>query len=566
MVLIVAPPRCWLPREFAAGERLWGMTAQLYLLRSQRDWGIGDFGDLRHLVEIMKPLGADVIGLNPLHALFPDQPEHASPYAPASRLLLNVLNIDVAGLARELNNEKVLERIASPEFQARLDACRASDTLRYAEVAGLKLPVLRELFAAVRAEPRSAAVAPVHRFEREMSPAARRHCVFLALREHFVAQQPAFADWHRWPVEFQDPDSDAVGRFLADHPDEVAWQIWLQQVADEQLGAAAHAAAPMAIGLYRDLAVGADPAGAETWANRGAVVAGAHVGAPPDIYNPQGQDWGLPPFNPRALRAEAYLSFIDLLRANMRHARGLRIDHVMALLHLYWIPAGMPPEAGAYVDYPLEDLLGVLALESHRHQCMVVGEDLGTVPQGFREEMTAANVLSYRVLFFERDDRGLIAPEHYPELALAVFSSHDLPTLRGWWEGADLDLKQSLGLYPTSADARTAVDERTRDRQELRAALQRESLAREELAEAPHDVEALFIAAHAYLARTRAAIATVQIDDVTDEVMPVNVPTTSTEYPNWRRRLSQTLEEIAGGPRLAAVAALFNAERARRAP
>jgi len=561
MVLIVAPPRCWLPRKLESGERLWGLTAQLFLLRSTRDWGIGDFGDLRQLVEILKPLGADVVGVNPLHALFPDQPEHASPYSPASRLLLNVLNIDVAHLAGELNDEAVLERIAAPDFHAKLSRCRESPTVRYAEVASLKLSVLRALFEGVSAAPGSPAAAALQRFDREASEAIKRHCVFLALREHFLAEQPELADWHRWPEEFQDPDSEAVRGFLAEHADEVAFQVWLQQVADAQLGAAATAAAPMAIGLYRDLAVGADPAGAETWANQRAVVAGAHVGAPPDIYNPPGQNWGLPPFNPRALREEGYRSFVDLLRANMRHARGLRIDHVMALLHLYWIPTGMPPKDGAYVDYPLEDLLGVLALESHRHECIVVGEDLGTVPDGFRERMTAANVLSYRVLFFERDAAGLVAPDHYPELALAVFSSHDLPTLRAWWEGADLELKNALGLYPTPADASTAARERRRDRQQLLEALQREGLADATLVVDALDVDALFIAVHAFLARSRAAIATVQIDDLTDERTPVNVPTTSDEYPNWRRRLSQTLDEIAAGARLAAAAQVFNVDR-----
>jgi len=556
MLLIVAPPRCWLPPKVESGERLWGLTTQLYLLRSTRDWGIGDFDDLRQLVEILKPLGADVIGVNPLHALFTDQPEHASPYSPASRLLLNVLNIDVAQVARQLNDEPVLKRIASPEFQSKLRRCRESPTVRYAEVASLKLPVLRALFEGVSAAPGSVAAAALQQFDREASVAFKRHCVFLALREYFVAEQRELSDWHRWPEEFQDPDSDAVRRFVAEHSDEVAFQIWMQQVADSQLGAAATAAAPMAIGLYRDLAVGADPAGAETWANQRAVVAGAHVGAPPDIYNPPGQDWGLPPFNPRALRDEGYRSFVDLLRANMRHARGLRIDHVMALLHLYWIPVGMSPKDGAYVDYPLEDLLGVLALESHRHQCLVVGEDLGTVPDGFRERMAAANVLSYRVLFFERDDHGLVAPDDYPELALAVFSSHDLPTLRAWWEGTDLDLKDELGLYPTPAQARTAASERTRDRQALLDALQDAGLA-----DATLDVDALFIAAHAFLARSRAALATVQIDDLTGETTPVNVPTTSDDYPNWRRRLSQTLEQIAAGPRLAAIAQLFKAER-----
>lgn len=559
MTLIVAPAKCWLPRPLECGAHLWGLTAQLYLLRSQHDWGIGDFSDLRRLVGIVKPLGADVIGLNPLHALFVDDPEQASPYSPASRLLLNVLNIDVTGLARRLKDPAALRRIGEPRFQRRLAACRESATVRYAEAAALKLEVLRLLFAGVRRKPRSAAAAALREYERAAGDAVMRHCVFMALREHFVAQRAEWADWRHWPAEFRDPQSAAVADFVARHGERVAFHVWLQQIADAQLKAAAAAAKSMTIGLYRDLAVGANGAGAETWANQHAVVSGVHVGAPPDIYNPPGQDWGLPPFNPRALRDEGYRSFIDLVRANMRHAGGLRIDHVMALLHLYWIPEGMAPKDGAYVDYPVDDLLGVLALESHRQQCIVVGEDLGTVPPGFRERMTAANVLSYRVLFFERDARGFLAPDQYPELALAVFSSHDLPTLRAWWQGADLELKSRLGLFPTPEDERTAVEERRRDVEQLREALQHEGLA-----DATLDVDAFFIAAHAYLARSPAAIATAQIDDITEEVAPVNVPTTSTEHPNWRRRLSQSLEEFADSPRLAALAATFTAERMNR--
>ena len=559
MALIIAPGKCWLPREIESGGRLWGLTVQLYLLRSQHDWGIGDFGDLKSLVEMLKARGADVIGLNPLHAMFIDDPEQASPYSPASRLLLNVLNIDVAQLARRLKNGAALRKIRGRDFQRRLGVCRDSATVRYGDAAALKLDVLRMLYAGVRAKPRSAAAAALREYERGLSGAVRRHCVFMALREHFVERRAAYSDWRRWPAEFRDPGSPAVEEFVARQADRVQFHVWLQQVADEQLGAAAAAAESMVIGLYRDLAVGAHGSGAETWADQRAVVSGAHVGAPPDIYNPPGQNWGLPPFDPRALRDEAYRGFIDLVRANMRHAGGLRIDHVMALEHLYWIPEGMAPKDGSYVDYPIEDLLGILALESHRHRCIVVGEDLGTVPEGFRERMTAANVLSYRVLFFERDEHGFVLPERYPELALAVFSSHDLPTLRAWWEGADIELKQKLGLYPAPDEHEKAVDERRRDREDLRVALQREGLA-----DATMDVEQFFIAAHAYLARSPAAIATAQIDDITDELAPVNVPTTSTEHPNWRRRMSLTLEELAGSRRLAALAGTFAKERATR--
>jgi 4-alpha-glucanotransferase len=559
MPLIVAPAKCWLPSKIAAGSRLWGVTAQLYLLRSRRDWGIGDFGDLRALIDIVKPHGADVIGVNPLHALFADDPEQASPYSPASRLLLNVLNIEVPPLARQLKSEKARRLMASNEFRRRLERCRDATHVSYGEVAALKSQVLRILFDASRSQRRSPAWRAYKKFERASSHAIKRACLFLALRGYFAAQAPELADWRHWPHEYRDPESQAVKAFAAEHADLVSFQVWLQHVADMQLGAAVEAAAPMAIGLYRDLAVGADPAGAETWANQHAVVAAAQVGAPPDIYNPPGQDWGLPPFNPQALREEGYRAFIDLVRANMRHAGGLRIDHVMALMQLYWVPRGMTPKDGTYVEYPIDDLVGILALESHRHECIVVGEDLGTVPAGFRERMTAANILSYRVLFFERDEQGFLAADRYPELALAVVSSHDLPTLRAWWQGSDLDLKEKLGLFPTPEDQRNARQQRVRDKAQLQQALRREGLADGAL-----DADSLFAAAHAFLARTACALSTVQIDDITDETDPVNVPTTSDEHRNWRRRLSLTLEQIAKSPRLSQVSKALRAERRSR--
>ena len=308
----------------------------------------------------------------------------------------------------------------------------------------------------------------------------RRNCLFLALREHFAGRDPDQADWHAWPEPYRDPASPAVRRFADENRERLEFFAWLQWIADDQLGAAAAAARErgMAVGLYRDLAVGADRAGAETWVNEAAVVSGAQVGAPPDIFNPAGQDWGLPPFHPRALREEAYRSFVELVRANMRHAGGLRIDHVMGLQHLYWVPQGRKPPEGAYVRYPLDDLVGILALESHRHRCLVVGEDLGTVPEGFRERMAEANILSYRVLFFEQDiETGAFdPPQAYPPLALAVVGSHDLPTLRGWWEGRDLDLKERLGLFPDADEARRQRETRERDKRQLVTALRREGL------------------------------------------------------------------------------------------
>jgi 4-alpha-glucanotransferase len=558
--LIVTPGKCWLPPEVETGRKFWGVAIQLYLLRSEHNWGIGDFSDLGRLVETVAAHGGDVVGLNPLHAMFTDDAGQASPYSPASRLLLNVLNIDVALVTRSLKDDTAGSLIDSPAFQQTLARCREEALLDYPAVAALKMQVLRQLFDQI--DRSGKAWLEFSAFRATAGAAFDRGCLFLALRSHFAADSPGTADWHRWPEEYRRADSSASRQFAEEHTSDVSFQAWLQFLADTQLRACADAASDMAIGLYRDLAVGANPAGAETWANPTAVVEAAQVGAPPDIYNPKGQDWGLPPFNPQALREEGYRSFIDLLRANMRHAGGLRIDHVMALQQLYWIPRGHDASDGAYVRYPLEDLVGILALESHRHECLVVGEDLGTVPDGFRERMERSNILSYRVLFFEKGQKEFIAPEEYPTLALAVAGSHDLPTLRAWWHGADLSLKEKLELYPTQELLAQARQERNTDREALVKLMQARGVA----GEGEVETEVFVRAAHALLASARSIITMLQIDDLTGEVDPVNVPTTSDEHPNWRRRLSVSLEQINNDPRFNEAVSAMASERQRAPP
>jgi 4-alpha-glucanotransferase len=550
MSLIVAPERCWLPKEFPDKARWWGLTTQLYLLRSANNWGIGDFSDLRSLIRICATRGADVIGLNPLHAMFSDVPEQASPYSPASRLLLNVLNIDVSSVP-ELGYSPGAQRlIASVEFQQRVSSCRTSEKVAYTEVTDLKLAVLAELFVTCRSSADKTRWRAFEEFRRDTGDILERHCLFLALREHFSPREDVGADWHQWPEPFRDADSAAVKQFSEQQRERVDFLIWMQWIAQEQLTIAAQAAEHhgMRVGLYRDLAVGADKAGAEGWINPRVVVTGAHVGAPPDILNPAGQDWGLPPFSPHALQEEGYASFIQLVRANMRCAGGLRIDHVMALQQLYWIPEGSRPQDGAYVSYPLEDLLAILALESCRHRCLVVGEDLGTVPENFRERLADAGVLSYRVLFFEHAPDGdrFLAPHDYPSLAVAVLGNHDLATLRGWWRGRDLDVKERLGLLSAPGESKRQRQQRAREKRLLLDLLRDEHLWADE---GEPDEDLLIVLVHLLLARTNACLALAQIDDLTDEIDSVNVPATSTEYPNWRRRLSLTLDELADSPR-----------------
>jgi malto-oligosyltrehalose trehalohydrolase/4-alpha-glucanotransferase len=560
--LVVSPGRCWLPPALATGRRIWGIAAQLYLLRSSTDWGIGDFGDLRSLVAMAAAQGADVIGLNPMGAMFADDPEHASPYSPASRLLLNILYIDVLAVSELSHSPDVRARIESDHFRRDVQACRDKPLVDYTKVTAIKLSMLEPLFECCRTAEDRTRWQAFEAFRRDRGEVLERNCLFLALREHFTGRDPADADWRGWPEEYRNPASEAVAAFAEANRQRIDFLLWLQWVADQQLAAVAPAAAEhgMTVGLYRDLAVGADRAGAESWVNAAAVVSGAQVGAPPDIHNPAGQDWGLPPFHPRALRAEGYRSFIELIRANMRHAGGLRIDHVMGLQHLYWVPQGQKPSIGAFVAYPMEDMVGILALESHRQRCFVVGEDLGTVPEGFRERMTQANILSYRVLFFEQaGDAGAYLPSAvYPPLALAVLGNHDLPTLRGWWHARDIDLKQRLDLYPEAGEAERQHAVRQRDKAHLLLALRQEALLPED--EEP-DFPRLTRAAHAFLARTPAVLAMAQIDDLTDEADPVNLPATSDEHPNWRRRLSMTLDELATRPRFVDIAAIFRAER-----
>ena len=567
MPLIVVPRRCFVPEGLADQAPIWGISLQLYLLRSKQNWGIGDFGDLKCFANVAADLGASVIGLNPLHAMFLDAPERASPYSPASRLFLNVLFIDIPAVPEFDSAERVRTMTDAPDFQRDLVHCRDAPLVDYQAVARLKLPILRALFDAFRTEADSGRRRAFDDFRRHQGGALERFCCFQALREYFAAQVSRRADWRNWPKEYQDPGSASVARFAQQNRDRIDFLAWMQWIADQQLAEAAEAARArgMTIGIYRDLAVGADSAGAETWAHPNLVVSRAHVGAPPDILNPAGQDWGLPPFNPHALRNEAYSGFIDLVRANMRHAGGLRIDHVMGLRHLYWIPEGCAPSEGAYVSYFMDDLIGILALESRRHRCLVVGEDLGTVPEGFRERMEAAGVLSYRVLFFEFDaDGAFVQPQDYPPLALATPGSHDLATLRGWWEAHDIELKSRHGLYPSAAEERGQHEQRAKERVALLRALEAAGLGLPDLdATGPFRPD-LAAAVHTFLARTRAGLAMVQLDDLTDERNQVNLPGTTDQHPNWRRKQSLGLEELSSNPRVQALAHILNSARPPR--
>jgi (1->4)-alpha-D-glucan 1-alpha-D-glucosylmutase len=543
--IISAPPRCWEPPEIAAGARSWGLAAQLYALRSASNLGIGTYTDAGKAAADAGALGASFLGLSPVHALFGADRTKISPYSPSSRLFLETLHIDPAAIPGFAASDapRLLE-----ERRERIEALRAADLVDHAGVWAVLRPVLDALWAAFRP-----AGDPVFEaFRRELGPALEDHAAFEALSEHFRARGATWAG--AWPEAFRSAASPEVQRFRAGNPERIAFHAWLQWLADGQLRDASRRAraSGMSVGLYRDLAVGADRGGSEVWSRPDRFGEGLSIGAPPDLLGPQGQDWGLPPTNPLALEEEGLAAFRALVTANMRHAGAVRIDHAFQLQRLFLIPPGKPATEGAYVAYPFEAQLAVLRLESHRNRCMVIAEDLGTAPEGFSEAIMRAGLMSYRVLQFERESGGgFKRPQAYPRNALSVISTHDLPTFVGWWRGLDTDLRQTLGSWDRERAERER-GERATERKRLTEALFEEKLllSPEPPAEPPFELVLR------YLARTPSVLNAIQYEDLLGELNQPNMPGTRDEHPNWRRKLANDLDAIAApsGP-LAKVAA-----------
>lgn len=571
MRLIVTPKTCYLPPGLKEEGRVWGPAVQLYALRSKRNWGIGDFTDLRTLTECCAEVGAGIVGLNPLHAPFLGSPAQASPYSPSSRILLNVLYLDVEAIADLAECEQEKARVQSPEFQARLATLREMELVDYEEVAEAKLPILKGLYEHFRKQhlvPKSERGQSFRAFQARGGEALYAYGVFESLYEHFHRQDPDIWGWPVWPDAYRDPELEAVAEFASAHQEQVEFFQYLQWQADLQLGAVGRRSMELGlkVGLYEDLAVSVNAVGAETWVHQDLYALGARIGAPPDDFNLNGQDWGLPPLIPEKLIEAAYAPIIATLRANMRHGGALRIDHVMGLMRLFWVPPGKTPAEGAYVHYAFEDLLGILALESQRNRCLVIGEDLGTVPDEVRNALQPLGVLSYRLFYFERDPEGKMkAPQDYPAQALVAASTHDLPTLAGYWQGRDLVVRTELGLFPQESMRETQIVERAKNRARLRLALEREGVLPEGMeadpAPVPEMTPELVAAIHLYLARSPAKVLMVQLEDVLGQVDQVNLPGTVDEYPNWRRKLPLDLEDLAKDGRLKTLAEALRRER-----
>jgi 4-alpha-glucanotransferase len=550
--LIICPARCYQPAKFA-GQKQWGIALQLYALRSERNWGIGDFTDLSDTIEYLASVGADFVGLNPIHALYPAMPDSASPYSPSSRRWLNISYIDVTAMPGFADCARTQSLVRAPAFVAQLAQQRSNDYVDYPGVMRLKLPVMTSLyhwFAEQEQGKNTQLTAEFTQFKVEGGASLQHLALYDVLHAYLYQQDSANWGWPTWPQQYQDPQSEAVQQFAKQHQAEVELHCYLQFIAQKQLAQAQQLAkdAGMLLGLYRDLAVGVSEASTEIWANPKLYCRDASVGAPPDPLGPAGQNWGLPPMHPYQLYKQAYQPFIELLRANMQHAGAMRIDHVMALLRLWWVPkTAENAGGGAYVYYPIMDLLGILALESQRNKAVIIGEDLGTVPEGIRELLQQYGVYSYRVFFFETAaDGGYISPAHYPRQAMATLTTHDLPTLIGFWHCDDLRLGKELGLYKDDGQLHALFAQRHANKQHILDSLHGHHVLPQEYERSVQHLamdKTLNYAMQRHLATTSSQLLCLQLEDALQMSQPVNIPGTSTEYPNWRRKLSQSIEQ-----------------------
>ncbi|QVQ28125.1 4-alpha-glucanotransferase [Achromobacter deleyi] len=554
----------------AADPRCWGVSAQVYSLRQDacaalpRTHGFGDFGALRELAVAAAEQGADVLAISPVHAMFSAQPERCSPYSPSSRLFLNVLYAAPAAVL----GQEALARALAGVAPAELGALDGLDLIDWPGAAAQRLHLLRALHQQFASGAPAALRQRYARFCAARGQALRDHALFESLHAARRKQDGAVQPWAQWPAGLRDPASAEVRRYAQDHPLEVDFHQFAQWLASENL-AAAHAAgraAGMRVGLLADLAVGDSPDGSHAWSRQADLMPRISIGAPPDIYNPLGQNWGLTAFSPRALHANGYAAFIDMLRASLAHTGGLRIDHILGMARLWLVPDGASPGEGAYLRYPLETLLALTALEAWRHRACAIGENLGTVPEGFDQRLKDNGLLGMNVLWFMRqapDARpgpdapaGFTNPAEWPAEAVAMTTTHDLPTLRGWWAERDIDWRVRLNLLGVDEDENSLRQGRAIDRGLLTQAL-------DDASETPSK-EAPLPALLRFVSSCLCPLLLVPMEDVAGVLDQPNLPGTIDTHPNWRQRLPLSIRATFADP--AAQERLDAARTGRRRP
>jgi len=584
--LIITPETCYLPAQLEPASteavvsqeqvtqslhveksRTWGLSISLYGIRSERNWGVGDFTDLKRVTEWTAELGGGFIGINPLHAIPNKRPFGISPYSPISRLYKNYLYLDIMSVPDVIESSAAAELVESEGFQAELRALRNSALIDYKKAASLKRKVLRlafESFFDTHLVNTSNRGEEFERYVQQEGLLLEDFALFMAIHD-----KTGTASWQNWPTEYRDIRSPEVDKFRKESEREMLFHQYVQWLIDGQHEKIEERARQlnMPVGLYHDLAVGSSGDGFDAWIAEDVIAKGIDVGAPPDDFNTTGQNWGFPPFDPEKMRKSGYEFLIQTIRKNMRHGGALRIDHALGMFRLFWIPQGMKAKRGAYVHYPVEEILRIIALESVRNKTVVIAEDLGTVGEDVRETLFRFRMLSYKLLYFERNypDPSLKIPERYTDLALCAVTTHDLPTLYGYWTGRDIAEKTRLGLYPNEDFRERQIRERERDRGLLLQALKSQGLLPEEFSSDPAAlcmmIPSLCLTIYEYLSLTPCKLLAVSLDDIIGTLDQQNMPGTIDAYPNWLRKTPITLEKIMTNRSFAALSKIFRRNR-----
>lgn len=566
--LIVCPSRTWQPAWLQSG-RAAGLAISLYGLRSERNWGCGDTTDLKALTDwVAERTGASFVALNPLHAIPNRQPFNTSPYLPNSIYYRNPIYLDVEQIEDFRSSRRARAMAASPAIQAEIQTLRASELVEYERVYRLKLRFLKLLFHTFLSEWRdiNARARALARYIEQEGDLLHRFAVYSALDEAIHRRCPDVWTWREWPEPYQDPESAATAEFARKHWRSVLFHKYVQWQLDLQFSAAQEHARwrGLNIGLYHDLALATDRFGSDLWAHRDFFISGCRVGAPPDGFSPKGQDWAFPPPNSERHYQDGYRLFSESIRKNCRHGGALRIDHVMRFFRLYWIPDGMEATEGTYVRDRFRDLLGILALESVRQNVLIVGEDLGTVPDEVREALHRFGILSYRLLYFEQDRNGNFrVPLEYPRDALVSATTHDLPTLAGFWIGRDIEARRNAGLLPDDVTYQRMRQERAREKQRLLDLLAQLHLLPDWFPRNANDVPELTGELHnaivGFLSSTPSKLMVLNQEDLLKHTEQQNLPGSTAEYPNWRRKMLCTVEELWSSPEIEAFTQMFRA-------
>ena len=577
IVLAIAPARCYGVADALvdagrdAEQPLWGLAAQLYGLVREGDGGLGDYGSLALLARRAAQHGAAALAISPVHAMFGADPNRYSPYGPSSRLFLNSLYIDPRAVLDVQTHAAALREIDAEGSDGLQKQLEEAELIDWPAASTLRLKLLRRLFEFFLERDDAAVVIlrdEFAAFRAAGGAALEDHARFEALHAMLTANDPVMlSGWRAWPAAWRDPRSAVVREFAATHERDIAFHAFLQWQAARQLDAAQRAArnAGMTIGIIADLAVGADGGGSQAWSQQRDMLIGLSIGAPPDLLNALGQSWGLAAFSPRALRANGFRAWIDMLRAAFAHAGGVRIDHVLGLMRMWLVPDGARAIDGAYLRYPLDDLLRLVALESWRHRAIVIGEDLGTVPESLPERLAGAGLLGIRVLWFERQwsapRQPFRPPSEWSDRALAVTTTHDLPTTAGWWRGRDIDWRARMNLFGEHSSEAAERAARDADRAALWDTMRTAGIGDGDVPapDAPPLAEAL-----ATIGRTPAPLALAPLEDVLGIVEQPNLPGTTNTHPNWRRRLPEPVEHVLESAEAKARLAAFAAARAKR--